>query len=91
MSGEDYDEDRETPDFNEDHNLDSVLESGCLYPAICCMPGPHYTCECHTAEMMEEQEAEHRYRLSMAAWTVAENCALGLVFLFIGYVLGKIF
>jgi hypothetical protein len=32
----------------------------CLYPFECCVPGPHETFECHTAEMAEElaREAE---------------------------------
>lgn len=36
-----------------------LLEEGCLFPGECCMPGLHYTCECHTADdlMSEEEEA----------------------------------
>jgi hypothetical protein len=33
---------------------------GCCFPGKCCMPGPHYESECHTAEMLmalESQEA----------------------------------
>jgi hypothetical protein len=35
-------------------------EEGCLFPGECCMPGIHYTSECHTPEMMEDLEAEYR-------------------------------
>ena len=35
----------------------------CLYPQECCMPGPHFTFECHTPEMAEElaREAEESF------------------------------
>lgn len=29
---------------------------GCLFPGECCMPGPHYTTECHTAQMLMDLE-----------------------------------
>jgi hypothetical protein len=35
------------------------LREGCCFPGDCCMPGRHFTDECHTAEMMEDIEAEH--------------------------------
>ncbi len=34
---------------------------GCCFPGKCCMPGPHYESECHTAEMLmalEEPETK---------------------------------
>lgn len=30
----------------------------CLFPDECCMPGPHTSDECHTAEMIEQMERE---------------------------------
>jgi len=33
---------------------------GCLFPGQCCMPGPHDKSECHTPEMIEDFEREHR-------------------------------
>lgn len=71
MSGKDYDEDdyremdKRVDDFlrserDNDDTLDSSLESGCLFPSECCMPGQHYTCDCHTAEMLDAYEKESR-------------------------------
>lgn len=31
---------------------------GCLFPGKCCMPGPHYESECHTAEMLQQQNQD---------------------------------
>lgn len=31
---------------------------GCRFPGKCCMPGPHYESECHTAEMLMAMEAQ---------------------------------
>lgn len=51
--------------MNEDDDYDASLdleesplgEMGCLFPSECCMPGEHYTSECHTAE---DAEAWHK-------------------------------
>ena len=40
-----------------DGERDEMDEEGCLFPGECCMPGPHYRHECHTAEMIAEQFA----------------------------------
>jgi hypothetical protein len=44
-------------------------EEGCLFPEESCMPGMHYTGQCHTADMLEEQEAEHRIPEAVAYLT----------------------
>ncbi len=44
----------EDPDDDED--ILRERESGCLFPGQCCMPGDHWTDECHTAEMLMQQE-----------------------------------
>jgi hypothetical protein len=35
-------------------SLEDDLEFGCHFPGECCMPGPHFKSECHTAAMAEE-------------------------------------
>ncbi len=52
MDYEDFD------DGFEDEDLLKRDEFGCCFPGRCCMPGYHYTSECHTPEMMEELHAE---------------------------------
>ncbi len=47
VADEAYDRD---PDYDDD--FDDV-RPGCLFPSECCMPGPHYTDECHTPEMLD--------------------------------------
>lgn len=37
----------------DDRDTDTLGDEGCLFPDQCCMPGHHYTSECHTAEMLE--------------------------------------
>ena len=34
-------------------------EDECLFPGRCCMPGDHYTSECHTAEDMMMQDIQN--------------------------------
>jgi hypothetical protein len=50
------------PDFwDDDEDPGCCSEShafGCVLPGECCMPGPHYPSECHSAEMIEAMEAE---------------------------------
>ncbi len=43
------------PYYPDDEMFDP-MQLGCLFPGNCLMPGPHMIGECHTAEMMEEQE-----------------------------------
>lgn len=33
-------------------------EYECQFPSECCMPGVHHKSECHTADMIEDQERE---------------------------------
>lgn len=50
-------EDEDDPEWceDDDDNLGSALAPGCLYPGECVMADPyHLSCECATAEMMEE-------------------------------------
>lgn len=35
---------------------DEEREEGCCFPGECCMPGPHFRHECHTAEMIRSYE-----------------------------------
>lgn len=49
IDDENRDPDRDTPD-------DDSPRGGCLFPETCCMPGLHMTDECHTAEMLMQQE-----------------------------------
>lgn len=45
--------------FWDDKGRQSPLgPEGCQFPGECCMPGPHYESECHTAEMLMAQERE---------------------------------
>ncbi len=60
--------DDDEPDFTADE-VDDMWESagddldyeaamageGCAFPGECCMPGPHYRHECHTAAMIEDR------------------------------------
>lgn len=43
-----------------DEDEESSLEEGCVFPGQCCMPGPHFTSECHTAEMIRMQKGAAR-------------------------------
>jgi hypothetical protein len=46
--------------FEDCYSMDSdKWEIGCLFPGECCMPGMHYTHECHTAEMAEQWYEEN--------------------------------
>lgn len=55
-----FNEDEEEEEFPEafgDWEDKSPLgPEGCCFPGECCMPGPHYESECHTAEMLLAQE-----------------------------------
>lgn len=35
----------------------------CLYPGRCCMPGEHFSDECHTAEALRQIEREWRKKV----------------------------
>ena len=52
----DIDEENRDPDHGTDDDDDHV--EGCVFPGECCMPGPHLKSECHTAEMLMQQEYE---------------------------------
>lgn len=41
---------------------DLLGPEGCLYPGECCMPGIHYTSECHTLEDLVGPEEAKRLR-----------------------------
>lgn len=54
-------------DNDEDPGCVSEVEDeretfGCVLGDRCCMPGPHYPSECHSAEMMEAMEQEYGQR-----------------------------
>lgn len=41
-------------------DFDELDDDECAFPGDCCMPGPHFRSECHTAEMLEEMhDDEH--------------------------------
>lgn len=57
---EDY-EDRDDYDPRESEERDNPLgREGCVFPGECCMPGPHFESECHTAEMLMQQQGMTR-------------------------------
>ncbi len=73
MSGEDYEEDDGWGDQFDSHGPDEdgdIPHFGCLFPDECCMPGPHWTDECHTAEMLEQQfeDKETRRGRAIVMW-----------------------
>jgi hypothetical protein len=49
----DYDPDEHEEALDE---TDEREEFGCVFPGKCCMPGPHFTDECHTVAMIEGRE-----------------------------------
>ena len=54
--GEDvYYRDEEDDRWHDEEGGDELFEAGgCIFGERCCMPGPHFEDECHTAEMAEE-------------------------------------
>ena len=49
------------PDYGDDYERerldgDDEAQEGCCFPGQCCMPGPHFRHECHTAEMIQTHE-----------------------------------
>lgn len=60
-----------------DNDPGSLDREGCLFGAGCCMPGPHFESECHTAEMVEQvREVDERRRFE--EWATARGLALDL-------------
>lgn len=45
-------------DFSEECEECDDDPIGCLFPGKCLMPGEHLESECHTAEMMEQINAD---------------------------------
>jgi len=51
IDGNEMDDGVDEPEYPRETN-DVLGDEGCLFPGQCCMPGPHYTSECHTPEML---------------------------------------
>lgn len=65
-----YDED----DYDSERDEGPLGREGCLYPDKCCMPGPHYESECHTVEMLIQEDNTPVHEL-VAKWReIAEDC-----------------
>jgi hypothetical protein len=56
LTANDKDDDDENLLSERDPEIDGEPRLGCLFPGQCCMPGEHMTDECHTAEMLMQQE-----------------------------------
>lgn len=73
----DLDEDRSYEDLdNPEESAIGVM--GCLFPGQCCMPGEHFTSECHTAQMLDEvllPEAQTAREI-VDQWTTEHGIAL---------------
>ncbi len=73
---EDDDEYERDPEYSHDDG-EGENELGCCFPEECCMPGPHYRYECHTAEMLMEQ---HEVDIDEARDRIIESLVSALLF-----------
>lgn len=58
INGIEMDDGVDEPEYPREEN-GCLGAEGCLYPDKCCMPGPHYESECHTAEMLMALENQN--------------------------------
>lgn len=71
LDEDDLDQDLDRDLDPEDPADDDCLQSGCLFPGECCMPGEHLTMECHTAEMLEgDADGAPAARVLVQSWAV---------------------
>lgn len=69
----------ENDGYDDEEELEESFlgDEGCLFPGYCCMPGPHFTSECHTPEMAEDYARSLRGEAPVATLTLAPGVTFG--------------